>query len=171
MLWMMLWCAAHPGEPAKKLTNGFIAPVARPTAWDIFGQGCIWPASEVALPAAVEQLILSSAPMKQVAMELGISSSTLRRQLEALGCRGGAVRAVLRKEQRRLQALEAVQAYLRAHPGASRTDVHRGCKAAVAWLGRHAHADLTRLLEIIPERRSRQLEARSHRGITRNPKL
>lgn len=157
LLWLTLWCAANSGQSVHDLAQGLLFPCSRPVTWDISGQGCIWPASDVALPASVDQVILQANSLKQAAKELGISVLTLRRQLEILGCHGGNFRGAARAHELRMGAISKIENFMRIHPTCSRTDVHHACKAAVAWLGRHAPEELTTLLLAIPERRPRQL--------------
>ena len=157
-LWLMLWCAIHPDVSLESLASGFIAPAVSPILWDEHGQGCLWSTPRFALPPNVMDLILRSGTLKRAASALGISVFTLRRHLELEGCHGGDFFGEARASQRRHDALAAIQQYVAQHPDCSRTDVHHDCKAAVAWVSRHAREDLVRLLEAIPERRPRQMD-------------
>ena len=156
VLWLMLWCAAHADDSLNALTSGFITPSMCPVIWDEQGQGCLWSSPRVALPPDVMNLILRSGSLKSAASALRISVFTLRRHLELEGCHGGKFFGRARAVQRRGEALGVIHGYVASHPGCSRTAVHRDCKAAVAWLDRHAKEDLARLLSTIPERRPRQ---------------
>ncbi len=155
--WMLLWVALHATSRVDQIIGGFLSPATELVSWDIDGQGSLWASTRDALAVQIGSYFAKSVDLKSLARELRLSTCALRRHLSASGIDAHGVELKLHWERRRRQWVQAVRDFILAHPGCSRTDVHRACKAAVTWLAREAPVELRRELEIVPERRGRQV--------------
>lgn len=154
--WMLLWAALHDGTPVDQMESAFFEPAARTVAWDIDGQGSLWPSTQDAIAAQLTAYVSRAVDIKTAARQLGMSTCALRRQINVDGVNARDVAATMSRERRRRQCIANLHAFIDEHPGCSRTDVHKRCRSAVGWLERQAPDDLRRVLEMLPTKRGQQ---------------
>jgi hypothetical protein len=153
--WLLLWCTLFAEECDEAIRRKFIAPEAEPH-WDADGQGNIWSASHVSIPPDIHRIVVEAATLEDAAKQLGLTVFSLRRRLTELGTNPGQFRLVASFDQRKQRALASINDYIALHPTCSKADVHRDCKAAVAWIRANAPQLLDTATQRIPHRRSGQ---------------
>lgn len=154
--WMLLWCTLFADQDCTTSSRRFMDPASSPH-WDASGQASIWGTTSEAIPTDVQDVIAHSATLTDAAQVLGISAITLRRRLADLGTNAGAFRFEADYERRRQKALDAITDYIAAHPGCSRADIHRACKAAVAWIRANEPESFAKAVESLDNQLSRQM--------------
>lgn len=154
--WIVLWCTLFADEDANASHQRFINPVAAPH-WDASGQASIWGSSPPSVPADIHDVIVNASTLKEAALTLGLTPSTLRRKLAELGTNHAAVRLDAGFMRRRQKAIDDIRSHIEAHPTCTRADVHRKCRAAVEWIRLNAPDAYPEAVETLNDLRSRQM--------------
>lgn len=153
--WMLLLSAALNGREDYELIDKLHQPEAE-VSWDDKGQGLLWADGDRRSGLIVRSTAEEAPTLAHAAAELNISVGTLRHHLRKSSCDAATQRAIQRRATRRSSAIKEIEGQMSADPECSRSDIHRRCSSAIAWLRRHEPEVLTSLLARIPERRPHQ---------------
>ncbi|MGG4053946.1 TniQ family protein [Delftia tsuruhatensis] len=154
--WMLLWCTLFADEDEEASYRRFIDLGSAPH-WDASGQGTIWGTSSAAVPPDIQRIIAEAATLKEAASSLGLTVFSLRKRLSKLGTNAREFRLDTSWDQRKGHAMDSIRKYIDAHPTCSRIDIHRNCKAALAWIRANDPELLSLAMNSIGIQRSRQM--------------
>ena len=157
LLWMMLWTTAFEGTSQQEVVRGFHEPDTT-LIWQEDGQGMLWVEEKFQVDDRVQAIVRSAETIQDAARQLNVSIITVRRYMREAQCSPKLVRAEDRRQSRKEEALAEIESLIQAHPGVSKTDIHRKCKGAVSWLSKWEPELLSSLMAQIPKVRERQLE-------------
>jgi hypothetical protein len=153
--WLLL-VAGIDEEVAGGLPVDFLRTHKLPLACDQDGQHLLWANEDRRIGLQVTQALGAASSLEVAARSLGISTTTLRRNLARAGYGTPQHYVAQQAAERRLVAISAINRLLVENRSASRSDVHRHCKAEVCWLRAHDPQSLQEALAQIHSRTSAQ---------------
>lgn len=158
--WMILWASAWRSEEVTQAVEAFKFAAQGRAAQEQGTQYLLWPehwgrASDIGVPAEVEDAFMSCQTIHGVAAMLGSSTSTVRQWLSDYP-RFGRDWLERVRSRRMQQARENLLRVITASPAISRSELLRTCKTDVEWLSRNAPLTLRSILDRLPARKSPQ---------------